>query len=187
MPALSAGMSAWAILLAGAVLLTAAPALADPQQEAIDTTFLATLRVPTDPFQVIATDLTIINVPGNRPGYIRGPRINGKPIPPCADWITTLPGGKNLHTDVRCTIRTDDGSLIYVEYPGVFVWNDAALAKCQAGKLLNESDLYFRIQPRFRAGAGRYSWLNGALAVGKMTALKCGASSYTEYEIYLVK
>src|SRR5512144_2631331 len=99
------------ILLAGGVFLTAAPTLADPQQEAVDTTFLATFHIPTDPAQVIATDLSIINVPINNSGYIRGPRINGRPIAPCADWVTTLPDGKTFHTDVRCTIRTDDGSL----------------------------------------------------------------------------
>jgi hypothetical protein len=187
MRAISAGTATWAMLLAGTVVLTAAPTLADPQKEAIGTGFFATLRVPTDPAQAIARDLMIINVPEDREGFIRGPKIQGKPIPPCADWLTILPGGRNLHTDVRCTIRTNDGSLVYVEYPGAFVWNDAALAKCQAGKLLNGSDLYFRIQPRFRAGAGRYSWLNGVAAVGQMTSLKCGQGSYAEYDIYLVK
>src|SRR5512144_1441702 len=173
------------ILLAGGVFLTATPTLADPQQEAVHTTFLATFHAPTDPTQVIATDFSIISL-SNKPGYIRGPRINGKPIQPCGDWITTLPDGKTLHTDDHCTIRTDDGSLVYIEYTGVFVWNDAALAKCQAGGLLGESDVYFRTQPRFRAGEGQYSWLNGVAAVGKMTALKCGAGSYAEYDIYLV-
>jgi hypothetical protein len=189
MPVRFAGTSTWAFLLAVSTLApTAAPTLAGPSQEAgLRTEFLATLRVPTDPAQVIARDLTIINVPEDREGFLRGPRIRGRPIPPCADWLTILPGGRNLHTDVRCTIRTNDDSLIYVEYPGAFVWNDAALAKCQAGRLLDGSDLYFRIQPRFRAGAGRYAWLNGVVAVGQMTALKCGSGSYTEYDIYVVR
>jgi hypothetical protein len=187
MLARSVGTLAWAILLAGTVALAAAPTLADPRHEAIGTEFLATLRVPTDPPQVIATDLAIYNVPGDRAGFIRGPRIDGRPVPPCADWVTVLPGGKNLHTDVRCTVRTRDGSLIYVEYRGAFVWNDAALAKCQAGRRLDGSDLYFRIQPRFRAGPGRYAWLNGVAAVGQMTSLKCGRDSYTEYDIYVLE
>jgi len=190
MRVLSAGTPTLALLLVGAAALTAAaaPTRADPRREAaIGTEFLATLRVPTDPPQVIAPDLATYNVPAHRAGYLRGPRINGKPVPPCADWVTVLPAGKNLHTDVRCTIRTGDGSLVYVEYRGAFAWNDAARAKCQAGGPLNGSELYFRIQPRFRARAGRYSWLNGVVAVGEMTALKCGEGSYTEYDIYLVK
>src|SRR5438132_1557672 len=94
------------------------------QSAKIDTEYLATLYVPLDPPQVVAKDLFIYNVPADREGYLKGPKISGKPIQPCGDWLHAHPNG-NFWLDVRCTIRADDGSLIYVEYSGVIGWRVA--------------------------------------------------------------
>jgi Protein of unknown function (DUF3237) len=177
-------LAALAIALGARVDPPAGPASAQ-EKLPIGTEFLATLHAPLDEPQAIGTDLLIYNVPGEG-GYVRGPRIEGRLIQPCADWLRVLPGG-NLQLDVRCTIRTGDGGLVYVEYGGLIAWNDALQAKCQAGEVIDGSEVYFRTQPRFRTGADRYSWLNGVVALGAMTSFKCGEGSYVEYDIYRAK
>ena len=67
-----------------------------------------------------------------------------------ADWMTFAPDG-NGTPDVRMTLETDDGALIFVEYQGRF--------------LGMESVAY--TTPTFRTGDDRYAWLNVVQAVGK--------------------
>jgi hypothetical protein len=48
-------------------------------------------------------------------GWVKGSKLNGTPLAPAADWLRVMPGG-SLRLDVRGTIRTDDGALIYITY-----------------------------------------------------------------------
>jgi hypothetical protein len=177
-------LPALAIAVGTRVGLPAGPASAQ-EKPSIGTEFLATLHASLEEPQAIGTDLLIYNVPSEG-GYVRGPKVEGKLIQPCANWLKVLPDG-NLQLDVRCTVRTGDGSLVYVEYGGLIAWNDALEAKCRAGEVIDGTEVYFRAQPRFRTGADRYSWLNSIVALGAMTSFKCGESSYIEYDIYRVK
>ncbi len=85
--------------------------------------------------KVIDEDLTIINIlPG---GCVKGPRISGKVIAPSADWRRATQSG-SFHTDVRLTIKTDDGVLIYMTYGGVRVSSKEANEALDRGEVLNE-------------------------------------------------
>ena len=66
-----------------------------------------------------------------------------------ADWATLSDDGKLAALDVRLTLKTDDGALIYVEYQGRMDMSVGLLA----------------VAPTFQTGAPEYSWLNSVQAV----------------------
>jgi|TARA_B110000305_G_C19254556_1_gene546425 hypothetical protein len=67
-----------------------------------------------------------------------------------ADWLTVTPDGVAL-VDVRLTLETTEGGLIFVEYTG--------RTNMQTG--------YAYTTPRFRTGAPGLGWLNHVQAVAK--------------------
>jgi hypothetical protein len=67
-----------------------------------------------------------------------------------ADWLTVTPDGTAL-VDVRLTLETTEGELIFVEYTG--------RTNMQTG--------YAYTTPRFRTGAPGLKWLNHVQAVAK--------------------
>ena len=71
-----------------------------------------------------------------------------------ADWAVVSPDAV-LSPDVRVTVETDDGALIYIAYQGrVDVsagWDNATIL----------------VAPRFETSDSRYKWLNSMQAVGK--------------------
>jgi hypothetical protein len=70
-----------------------------------------------------------------------------------ADWVTISPDGIAT-IDVRSTLETDDGELVFVQYLG-------------RTDVSNGSGEPIYIAPRFETGAERYRWLNKVQAVGK--------------------
>jgi len=67
-----------------------------------------------------------------------------------ADWLTFAPDGTG-YPDVRMTLETHDGALVYVSYTGRFV--------------AETSTAY--TTPSFRTGDERYAWLNSVQCVAK--------------------
>ena len=98
--------------------------------------------------QIDAGHVRIAPVTG---GTFAGPGIRGTVHPGGADWITQVSGHSSL--DVRITLETDDGALIYMTYTGVVARGD--------------SGLYWRVRPVFSTASERYDWLNHAVFVGK--------------------
>ena len=84
-------------------------------------------------------------------GTFGGPGIEGTVHPGGADWITQVAGHSSL--DVRITLETDDGALIYMTYTGVV----------SSGA----SGLYWRVRPVFSTASEKYDWLNHAVFIGK--------------------
>lgn len=160
------------------------PAGDERATKTIETEYLGTWYAPFAQPMVVAQDLLIYqNLEG---GYFKGERVKGTSRQPCGDWPSILPNG-NFSLDVRCTIETDDGSLIFVEYGGIIDMTEAVSEKCGNGEEISGSEVYFRTQPRFRTVSEKYAWLNDIVAVGTMTALKCGENGYVKYDIYAVK
>lgn len=158
---------------------------AEPPQ-GIKTEFLLTLYAPLDPSSQINDSLTILNV-GATGGWVQGPRIKGKLIPPGGDWSRTLASGV-LRLDVRLTVKTDDGALIYVTYNGIERDSEVTESKSKRGETLRANDVkYWIIAPTFETSAAKYSWLNEIQAVGKMVEFKDGAGGFVKYEIYAVR
>jgi len=67
-----------------------------------------------------------------------------------ADWLDVAPDGTAV-IDVRMTVETDDGALVYVTY---------------SGRSNLETGLAYAT-PCFRTGDPRYRWLNQVQAVAK--------------------
>ena len=154
------------------------------QSTEISTEYLMTLYAPLDTPQAIDDALLVFNVSDG--GWVKGPNIKGKLRAPGADWLQVLPDG-TLKLDVRLTIETDDGALIYITYNGVARHTDESLAKNQSGESITSSEMYFVTAPTMRTSSEKYGWLNHVQCIGKMTRLKSGEGSFVEYDIFVVR
>lgn len=169
-----------------ATVLCAAPGIAQPQQTSkADLTYLGSLYFPLAAPQRVREDLVIIPLDTEREGGLTGERVSAKAIHPCADWSAQLSNG-NAALDVRCTLRTESGDLIYIEYSGLIDWSEEKLRRCRQGETLKGSDLYLRSAPVFKTRSEKYMWLNDIQAVGILKELKCGADFSVSYDIYSV-
>ncbi len=87
------------------------PSAMDAQTTKISTEYLMTLYAPLEVGQEIDSSLEVNNARAG--GWVKGPRINGTLLAPAGDWSRALPSGAS-RLDVRATIKTDDGALIYI-------------------------------------------------------------------------
>jgi hypothetical protein len=145
--------------------------------------FLMTMRASLDPPQIADGNLLIVNVPS---GSVEGPRIKGKIIAPSADWLRLLPGGV-LRLDVRATIQTDDGEMIFTSYNGIRSCPKEVQERFVKGEVLKPDECYFVTAPTFQTKSEKYGWLNSIQAIGKMVEQKRGEASYVTYDIFQIK
>lgn len=147
--------------------------------------YLMTYKAYLGAEYAVGQALTIVQVtPG---GWARGPRINATFVGPAADWLRVLPSGA-LRIDVRATLRTYDGALIFMSYNGVLREGAAAKRKLQRGEVAKSADFEYCIgAPTFQTDAPRYNWLNGVQTVNKLVALKDGKGGYAEYDVFIVR
>ena len=124
-------------------------------------------------------DRTIIRALG---GTFEGPKLRGKILPGGGDWFRTRSDGVGF-VDVRATLQTDDGALIYVQYFGVLDVTPEQRTSIFNGEDVPASDYYFRVSPRFETGAPQYAWLNNLVTVGIGRIETTGVG----YEIYAIK
>lgn len=84
-----------------------------------------------------------------------------------ADWATLSEDGTLAALDVRATLKTEDGAIIYIEYGGRMDMTTGLLATA----------------PTFQTSDPRYLWLNRvqAVAAGEVN-LETGVLVYTLYE-----
>ena len=99
-------------------------------------------------------------------GTFSGPRLAGAVRDGGADWITQVSGHSSL--DVRITLDTDDGDIIYMTYTGVVHRAD--------------SGLYWRVRPIFQTASEKYDWLNHIVCIGKSKQIP-GKVAYDVFEI----
>jgi hypothetical protein len=100
--------------------------------------------------------------------------------------LRVMPSGV-LRLDVRATIQTDDGELIYVSYGGAIQCSKEQADRMNAGEQLKADDCYFITAPTFQTKSDKYGWLNAIQAVGKMVSFKAGEGSYVRYNIFALK
>jgi hypothetical protein len=171
--------------LRGLVCVLALSASAAPAQTTqISTEYLMTFYAPLDPPQQIDATLLIYNVGDG--GWVKGPKINGRLLSPAADWLRVMPGGSS-RLDVRGTIKTDDGSLIYITYSGVISHTKESYDRLMKGEALTSKDHYFVIAPTMQTSSEKYAWLNHVQCVGKVVEVKIGENSFVKYDIYIVR
>jgi hypothetical protein len=70
-------------------------------------------------------------------------------LAPAGDWLRVMPSGV-LRLDVRGTIKTDDGELIYISYNGVIQCNKEQSDRLNKGEELKTEDCYFLTAPTFQ-------------------------------------
>jgi hypothetical protein len=99
-------------------------------------------------------------------GQLDGPSIKGEVLPGGGDWATARPDGA-VQLDVRATVRTDDGAMVYAYYSGYIADAMNAAGRVFAGEDVPLTEYYFYTNPLFQTGAEKYEWLNRVVAVGR--------------------
>lgn len=85
-----------------------------------------------------------------------GQRLRGRMVGSAgADWLLMSPEGTGM-LDVRVTLITDEGALVFVQYNG---------RTDLSGGTDAPAPVY--VAPRFETGDQRYTWLNSVQAIGK--------------------
>ena len=166
------------------VALALSAATAQAQTTEITTEYLMTLYAPLEPPQQTDDALFVYNVRDG--GWVKGPKISGTLVAPAADWLRIMPAG-SLRLDVRATIQTDDGALIYISYNGVISQSPETAARFAQGEVLTAQDMYFITAPTMQTSAEQYAWLNHVQCVGKVVEVKAGQGSYVKYDIFVVR
>src|SRR6202020_1831308 len=93
-------------------------------------------------------------------GTFAGPEINGTLLPGAsADWQTILPDGTALG-DIRYTLQTDHGDLLYVQSRGVRHGSAEVLARLAHGEDVDASEYTFRTSTQIETAAPNLDWLN---------------------------
>ena len=148
--------------------------------------YLMTYEANLQPAQAINDSLFIYNcIPG---GWARGPGISGTFIGPCADWLRIMPSGV-ARLDVRGTMKTDDGELIYITYNGIIQHSEQSFNKFMNGERITQDDgIYFVAAPSFETSSEKYGWLNAVQAIIKMVEVQVNPErSYVRYDAYIVR
>jgi hypothetical protein len=115
-------------------------------------------------------------------GTFAGPELNGTLLPGAsADWQIVLPDGTALG-DIRFTLRTDHGDLLYVRSQGVRHASAEVLARLSRGEEVDASEYVFRTSTRIETAAPDFDWLNKGVFISVAGRLPGGVI----YEIYLV-
>jgi len=97
-------------------------------------------------------------------GHFEGPRLRGKVLPGGGDW-TLLRADGVLELDLRLTLETDDGALLYMTSFGLRHGPPEVIAALGRGESVDPSAYYFRTTLRFETSHPKYAFLNQLLAV----------------------
>ena len=139
----------------------------------------ATLGKPLELGEIAQGRRRIVPLTG---GAFTGPELNGKLLPgSSADWQIVLPDGTALG-DIRYTLRTDDGILLYVRSRGVRHGSADVLERLARGEDVDASEYTFRTSTQIETAAPGLEWLNKGIFIS-VGGRKPGA---VIYETYLV-
>ena len=139
----------------------------------------ATLGPPLDLGEVAQGRRRIVPLTG---GTFAGPEISGKLIPGAsADWQIILPDGTALG-DIRYTLQTDGGDLLYVQSRGVRHGSAEVLARLGRGEDVDAGEYTFRTSTQIETAARDLEWLNKGIFIGVAGRRTGGVI----YETYLV-
>jgi muconolactone delta-isomerase len=115
-------------------------------------------------------------------GTFTGPDLNGTLLPGVsADWQLVLPDGTVLG-DIRYTLETDAGDLIYVQSYGIRHGSAEVLARLARGEDVAAGEYTFRTATRLETAAPELDWLNKGVFISVGGRQAAGVV----YETYLV-
>jgi muconolactone delta-isomerase len=139
----------------------------------------ATLGEPLDLGERVQGRGRIVPLTG---GTFTGPELNGKLLPGAsADWQTVLTDGTALG-DIRYTLESDGGELLYVQSRGVRHGSAEVLARLGRGEDVDASEYTFRTSTKIETGARQLDWLNKGVFIG----VGGRQADAVIYEVYLV-
>jgi hypothetical protein len=99
-------------------------------------------------------------------GTFAGPELNGKLLPGAsADWQIVLADGTALG-DIRYTLQTDGGALLYVQSRGVRHGSAEVLERLGRGEDVDASEYTFRTATQIETAAHELAWLNKGVFIG---------------------
>jgi hypothetical protein len=139
----------------------------------------AVLGEPLDLGEVSQGRRRIVPLTG---GTFAGPELNGKLLPgTSADWQIVLADGTALG-DIRYTLQTDGGALLYVQSRGVRHGGPEVLERLGRGEDVDASEYTFRTSTQIETASRELAWLNKGVFIG-VGGRNAGG---VVYETYLV-
>ncbi|MGW4484386.1 DUF3237 domain-containing protein [Amycolatopsis sp. NPDC004368] len=99
-------------------------------------------------------------------GTFTGERLSGEVLPGGADYQLIRPDGV-AEIDVRTTLRTEHGDLVYVTGRGLRHGPAEVLRRMAAGEPVDPDSYYFRECLLFEAGSPETEWLNRVVTVAR--------------------
>ena len=115
-------------------------------------------------------------------GTFSGPELRGTLLPGAsADWQIMLPDGTALG-DVRYTLETDRGDLLYVQQQSVRHGSTTVLERLARGEDVDAGEYTFRTAVKIETGANSLGWMNKGVFIGVGGRQRGGVI----YEVYLV-
>ena len=139
----------------------------------------AVLGEPLDLGEVSQGRRRIVPLTG---GTFAGPELNGKLLPgTSADWQIVLADGTALG-DIRYTLQTDGGALLYVQSRGVRHGSPEVLERLGRGEDVDASEYTFRTSTQIETASRELAWLNKGVFIG-VGGRNAGG---VVYETYLV-
>ena len=116
-------------------------------------------------------------------GTFSGPELRGTLLPGAsADWQIILPDGTAIG-DVRYTLETERGNVLYVQSQGVRHGSTAVLERLARGEDVDAGEYTFRTAVKIETGADSIDWLNKGIFVSVGGRQRGGVI----YEVYLVE
>ena len=98
-------------------------------------------------------------------GTFTGPELNGTLLPGAsADWQLVLPDGTALG-DIRYTLETDHGDLLYVQSRSIRHGPASVLARLARGEDVDASEYTFRAATQIETTAPEFEWMNKGIFV----------------------
>jgi hypothetical protein len=139
----------------------------------------ATLGQPLDLGETVPGHRRIVPLTG---GTFAGPELNGTLLPgTSADWQIILPDGTALG-DIRYTLQTDSGVLLYVQSRSVRHGSAEVLARLGRGEDVGASEYTFRTLTQIETASPALEWLNKGVFISVGGRQAGGVI----YETYLV-
>jgi hypothetical protein len=139
----------------------------------------ATLGEPLDFGEVTGGRRRIIPLTG---GQFTGPEIQGRLLSGMsADWQLVRPDGTSIG-DIRYTLQTEDGALLYVRARAIRHGDADVLARLARGEEVDAGEYIFRAAAQIETSATELAWLNKGIFIS-VGGRSSGGVAYDTYVV----